>query len=416
MRGSSTTPRTPMMLGTAAFLLLATSGQAQPSEAPKGPAAVVDAAKYDSLQEALDAVPEAGGIVRLPPGDFPLEQPVILSRENTRVVGSGAATHLINKNTQGKPAFVVRSMQQDRERKARLWRVQLADFRISGNPESGDGLQVEGANEIYIDGLSIDHNGGHGMNLIDCYEDPRIVNSIITYNGKAGMNVLGAHDMVVNANQFEENHDGLRYINGFNLCMTGNVLDDHLGDGVVIERTYGSVVSGNMIEECRGTAIILDRDCYGITLSSNVIAHNQKGGVDLRDAWGCAVSANTFTLIPKQAVRVGPNAGRIAITGNAFSNSYLGGKTKYHERHDTEWPNVTLGSGILLEGTSDIAITGNSFTGLQENAVQTVGECQRITITGNVAMDLGRSGSRKVPAFDVQNVRGLVRGNNAVDD
>ena len=416
MRMNYSTARTPALLGTAAFLMLWASGQARQNEAPKGPAAAIDAAEYDSLQEALDAVPEAGGIVRLPPGDFPLEEPLVLSRENTRVVGSGAATHLINKNTQGKPAFVVRSMQQDRERKARLWRVQLADFRISGNPESGDGLQVEGANEIYIDGLSIDHNGGNGMNLIDCYEDPRIVNSIITYNGKAGMNVLGAHDMVVNGNQFEENQDGLRFINGFNLCMTGNVLDDHLGDGVVIERTYGSVVSGNMIEECRGTAIILDRDCYGITLSSNVIAHNQKGGVDLRDAWGCAVSANTFTLIPQQAVRVGPDAGRIAITGNAFSNSYLGGKTKYHERHDTEWPNVTLGSGILLEGTTDIAITGNSFTGLQENAVRTLGECQRITITGNVATDLGRSGSQKVPAFDVQNVRGLVRGNNAVDD
>ena len=416
MRVNYSTARTPALLGTAAFLMLWASGQARQNEAPKGPAAAIDAAEYDSLQEALDAVPEAGGIVRLPPGDFPLEEPLVLSRENTRVVGSGAATHLINKNTQGKPAFVVRSMQQDRERKARLWRVQLADFRISGNPESGDGLQVEGANEIYIDGLSIDHNGGNGMNLIDCYEDPRIVNSIITYNGKAGMNVLGAHDMVVNGNQFEENQDGLRFINGFNLCMTGNVMDDHLGDGVVIERTYGSVVSGNMIEECRGTAIILDRDCYGITLSSNVIAHNQKGGVDLRDAWGCAVSANTFTLIPQQAVRVGPDAGRIAITGNAFSNSYLGGKTKYHERHDTEWPNVTLGSGILLEGTTDIAITGNSFTGLQENAVRTLGECQRITITGNVATDLGRSGSQKVPAFDVQNVRGLVRGNNVVDD
>ena len=55
--------------------------------------------------------------------------------------------------------------------------------------------------------------------------------------------------------------------------MTGNNLDDHLGDGVVIENTYGSVVAGNMIEECKGTAIVLDRDCYGIALSANVIAH-----------------------------------------------------------------------------------------------------------------------------------------------
>jgi hypothetical protein len=50
-----------------------------------------------------------------------------------------------------------------------------------------------------------------------------------------------------------------------------------------------------MIEECSGTAVILDRDCYGITLSANVIAHHLEGGIDLRDALGCAVSANTLT-------------------------------------------------------------------------------------------------------------------------
>ena len=81
------------------------------------------------------------------------------------------------------------------------------------------------------------------------------------------------HDIVVVGNQFEENQDAVVCKDGFNLCMTGNNLDDHLRHGVVIENTYGSVVSGNMIEECNGIAIILDRDCYGITLSSNVIAH-----------------------------------------------------------------------------------------------------------------------------------------------
>lgn len=64
----------------------------------------------------------------------------------------------------------------------------------------------------------------------------------------------------------------------------------------MIENTYGSVVSGNMIEECDGRAIVLARDCYGITLSANVIAHNG-GGIDLVDAHGCAVSANTFVLL-----------------------------------------------------------------------------------------------------------------------
>jgi len=34
------------------------------------PAAVIDAAKFESLQAALDAVPAAGGLVKLPPGKF----------------------------------------------------------------------------------------------------------------------------------------------------------------------------------------------------------------------------------------------------------------------------------------------------------------------------------------------------------
>ena len=101
---------------------------------------------------------------------------------------------------------------------------------------------------------------------------------MITYNKAVGLNLIGCHDIVVSGNQFEENNDAVRCAEGFNLCMTGNCLDDHLRHGVVIENTYGSVVSGNMIEECNGTGIVLDRDCYGITLSANVIAHESGGG------------------------------------------------------------------------------------------------------------------------------------------
>jgi hypothetical protein len=40
--------------------------------AKKVSAAVIDASKYADLQAAFDAVPEAGGLVKLPPGDFKL--------------------------------------------------------------------------------------------------------------------------------------------------------------------------------------------------------------------------------------------------------------------------------------------------------------------------------------------------------
>ena len=355
------------------------------------------------------AVPEAGGLVKLPPGDFELTQPLRLGRENTRILGAGGSTHLINRNQEGAPALILRHPNRDNDPKARLWRVQLADFRISGNPKSGDGLLAEGMNEIYIHGLSVDHNGGHGMNLIDCYEDPRVSDSIITYNGKAGINIVKGHDIAVSANQLEENQDGVRCLDGYNLNLTGNVLDDHLRHGVVIENTYGSVLSGNMIEECRGTAIILDRDCYGITVSANVIAHNLKG-VDLRDAWGCAVSANTFTIIPGQALRIGPESGRITVTGNNFSNSHIGERTRREENYEAQWPALIYATGILLEGTSEVAITGNIFSGLIHEAIKAVGQPRGITVVGNVTHDLGRQDSKRSEPFlldTAENVIGL---------
>lgn len=394
-----------MGLGLAVSCRTGATAADPPSQA-KTPPAVIDASKFPNLQAALSAVPEAGGLVRLPPGDFQLSSPLVLARENTRIEGAGAATHLINRNQEGQPALTLRPPTVAGKRKDKAWRVQLADFRISGNPKSGDGLLAEGVNEIYIHGLSVDHNGRHGINLVDCYEDPRICDSIITYNARAGLNLLRCHDIVVNGNQFEENQDALRCIDSFNLCMNGNNLDDHLRHGVVIENTYGSVLSGNMIEECSGIAVVMDRDCYGNTVSANVLAHNFGGGVDLRDAWGCAVSANTLTMDTPFGVRVGPEAGRITVTGNNFSNAYIGKKVM---RDDAA-------AGVLLQAASDVVISGNVFTGMRQQAVKADADCRRIAVTGNLAADLNRKTDKKRPALDLGGAKEVVAEHNVLAD
>ncbi|MCA8997839.1 MAG: right-handed parallel beta-helix repeat-containing protein, partial [Planctomycetaceae bacterium] len=234
-------------------------------------------------------------------------------------------------------------------------------------------------NEIFLDGVTVSENGGDGILLNYCYEDPRICDCLITYNKKSGVNLLGCHDIVVSANQFEENQDALHCFDGFNLCMNGNNLDDHLGAGVVIENTYGSVLSGNMIEECQGTAVVLDRDCYGITVSANVIAHNG-GGVDLKDAHGCAISANTFTINKTAALRIGPDSGRIAVTGNNFSDSYIGAGVRRAE-------NDRSAGGMQIQGASHVTITGNIFSGLSEKALTLEGETSGIVFENNVLVE-----------------------------
>ena len=129
-------------------------------------------------------------------------------------------------------------------------------------------------------------------------------------------------------------------------------------------------------------AIVLGRDCYGITLSANVIAHNG-AGIDLRDAHRCCVSANTMTLMQTDAVRIGPNADRIAVTGNSFCNSYIGaGQVK----RNTEDRNA---AGLVLNDTHDIAIVGNRFSSVRPKGLAVEGErVRKVLFSNNVLTDV----------------------------
>lgn len=262
----------------------------------------------------------------------------------------------------------------------------------------------EGIDEIYLTGVAVDHNDGNGIALIHCLEDARLIGNIITYNATAGILIDRGHDIVVSANQLEENQDGLRCIDSFNLCMTGSNIDDHLRHGVVIENTSVSVVSGNMIEQCNGTGIILDRDCYAITLSANIVTTNLEGGIYLFNAWGCAITGNTFPIVHADSIRVGPRSGRLTISGNNFSNSFIGGKDKRPATH-RDPTQRDAGTGIALDGTSDIAITGNTFSGLSTPAITAKNGCQRLLITNNVITDVNRgapAGAKSIERGDAK--------------
>jgi len=370
----------------------------------------IDSSEYPTLQEAVNALPKSGGTVFLAPGNHELTEPLIVSTENTRIVGAGPATHLINKNGQGKPAIMVGAENQE------LFRVELSNFRVSGNSNSGDGIFLERVQELLITQLTVDHNGGHGINMKNCTENPRLSLCNITYNGKAGININGGHDIVVSANQFEENQDALRINDGFNLTMTGNNIDDHLRHGIVVENTYGSVISGNMIEECRGTAIILaappfpNRFSYGITISSNIIAHHLGGGVELNGAWGCTVSANTFTLVHDFSILVRAQSQGITITGNNFSNS-KGKLASRNEKNPFSWD---VGTGIRLQETSDITISGNFFGGLTEEAVKADVSSNGILVVGNIIGEVNLDATQAKDAINLGNAKNSLVVDNII--
>jgi hypothetical protein len=371
------------LVGCGVLAGVAVGGSAQERHGLPGARAAIQAADFPSLQAALDAVPPEGGLVVLPAGTFEIREPLRVVRGDVTIRGAGAATHVKNVNSEGAPALVIGPADYEKNKRSRIWRVALSDFRLTGNEKSGPGIRALGVNEIYVHGVTVSYHGGDGVRLENCYEDPRVADSLITYNKRAGLFIDGGHDIVVSGNHFEENRDAVRCVDSFNLCMTGNNLDDHLGDGVVIENTYGSVVSGNMIEECKGTAVVLDRDCYGITVSANVIAHDG-GGIDLRDAHGCAVSANTFVLVKANALRVGPGSGRITVSANNFSDSTIGGPGQKKRKLEDQ-----ASAGLVLEGTSDVTVSGNLFSGLSTKALTLAGEpSRRVLFANNVLADV----------------------------
>lgn len=360
--------------------------------------AIIDAGAFASLQAAADAIPASGGILRIPPGTFKLSEPLRITTGDTTIEGAGSATHLVNENEDGQPAILIENPEYAGKvtpNKDRLWRVRICNLRVTGNEKSGAGIEARYIEEIFVQGITASYHGGDGLRLYYCYEDPRINDNLFTYNKKCGVHIEACHDIIVSANQFEENQDGLQCIDSFNLAMSGNNLDDHLGDGVVVENTYGSVIAGNMIEECQGWAIVIDRDCYGITLSANVIAHEFTGGIDLRDAHGCSVSANTFTIVKKIGLAVREDSGSITISGNNFSDSWIGrdatgneiAKRPNQPSNSEENPNEA--TGILLEECEAVVITGNLFSRLNGDAVTQRGDCREILLQAN--------GSHEVP-------------------
>lgn len=348
---------------------------------------VIHAIHYGSIQEAIDAIPEEGGVVQLPPGKFEIDEPLVITKGDVLLIGSGSATHIHNKNEAGKDAIAIhppldaKLANGKKDPKPRIWRVQLQNFRLTGNEKSGRGINAKWVQEIYIHGVTCSYHGSDGIFLDFCFEDPRVSDCLLTYNKATGLNTIGCHDIVVSANHFEENLDAVHCIDGFNLCMSGNNLDDHLRDGVIIENTYGSIVCANMIEECKGRAIVLDRECYGITMSANVIAHNGSG-IILEDAHGCAVSANTFTLLAADALKIGPKSGRITVTGNNFSNSYIGKGQVKRRTNDLK------AAGLTLDRTRGVTVSGNLFSSVRPKAVEVIEPTTHVIFGNNLLIDV----------------------------
>jgi pectin methylesterase-like acyl-CoA thioesterase len=189
--------------------------KAQAANKDKPAPILVNAAEHPTLQAALDIVNAnpSGGMVRLPPGRYEIDEPLKITGEDITLRGSGASSAIINRNTEGKPAILLGAgipNPKHKGQQAYRWHIALQEFRVIGNEKSGHGIEAHNINELHIRALTVTENGGNGIHNEYCLEDARVTDCIITYNKGTGYYIFGNHDTIVSANQFEENFDGLR--------------------------------------------------------------------------------------------------------------------------------------------------------------------------------------------------------------
>ena len=73
---------------------------------------------------------------------------------------------------------------------------------------------------------------------------------------------------------------------------------------------------------------------------------------------------------------------------------------------------IDIGTGIILEGSNHVIISGNSFSGMDAGAVEGSGKCRAIMVNSNVITDINRRADPPARAIDLGDaVKSNVEGN-----
>jgi hypothetical protein len=100
------------------------------------------------------------------------------------------------------------------------------------------------------------------------------------------------------------------------------------------------------------------------------------------------------------ALRIGPSSGRITVSGNSFSSSYIG------DGKDRRQPDDRQAAGLILAKTSGVNVSSNVFSGVGPKALGLDGESSRILFADNLLIGV---------QSDHENLRESLTSDNLVE-
>ncbi len=354
----------------------------------------VRADDYTDIQEAVNALPPAGGTVFIPAGIYQITEPILVKKSNVSLIGEGTSTILLNTSEDGKNTIELIGTEEEQ-----IWHVKVSDMHLKGNDKCGNAIYANHVNEISLSDMWIDYHGKSGIYLDYCYENPRVYDNNIAYNKEMGVLLDGCHDIVVSANQMEENGIGIYGKGLYNATVTGNNIDDHIKNCIYFVNTLGSIITANMLENCLGKSVILDERCNGIVLTGNTF--RMPGVLYVFKTKGVVITGNAFDSSESTALEV-EESELITVSGNIFSGSGEGVNRIY---------------GMVMSNVNDVSISGNTIVKPLEGGIYILGDKNGyINITGNTIKNPSFNNQGMYSGITIHNTSHSMISNNIIID
>lgn len=201
------------------------------------------------IQRALDALPETGGEIVLPPGKIVVRQPIVLRRDHQTLRGSGAATVLSLADDANCPVIIMGEPVNHPPRTVRHLRV--SDLFIDGNRQH----QQRELWQLQGEGSQIRNNGITVQGVSDS-----TVEQVTAARCRSGglVTTLGVRRLTVRGlDAFDNEFDGLACYLTTDSVFTELFLHDNPGAGISLDLAFNHNVISRAVLAANGLGIFM---------------------------------------------------------------------------------------------------------------------------------------------------------------
>lgn len=295
--------------------------------APARGDAVLDVRRYDArgngvsddtraFQAAINALPDGGGTVQVPPGDY-LINPVIGVQLRDRMhLAMSPGTRLLAKPNAAERAYVlnVNGVEDVEISGGRIIGERGAHMGTTG--EWGHGVMVRGAQRVMVRDLHVSHCWGDGISI---------------GGAKHGATIVPSRDVTIQRVQSIGNRrQGLTIGRSRQVRVYDSTFADTEGtlpaSGIDVEPDAGDLADDILIARCivrgnRGAGIQLYKKVSNAIVRDCTIEENRGAGILTLGALRCVIEDNRIRANALGGVAVRPGTRELTIARNEFSDN-----------------------------------------------------------------------------------------------